>query len=155
MVSAQGNPDSFILIALNLTERRELEARLLRAQKMESLGLIGGGVAHDFNNLLATIMGNASMAIEALAREHPAYRPVNEIMIASRHASDLTQQMLTYCGRANVQVKPIDLSALVREIGTLLETTISKKIVLTFDLSAGLPFIDADPGQVQQVVRTS
>jgi signal transduction histidine kinase/ActR/RegA family two-component response regulator len=152
MVSAQGSPDSFILLALNLSERRELESRLLRAQKLESLGLIGGGVAHDFNNLLATIMGNASMSLEALSRDHPAYRPLSEVLVATRRATDLTQQMLAYCGRAQVQVEPMDLSALVREIGSLLETTISKKISLRFDLAIGLPCIDADAGQIQQVV---
>jgi PAS domain S-box-containing protein len=152
ILTGHGSPESFTLVAINIADRRELEARLLRAQKLESLGLIGGGVAHDFNNLLATIMGNASMSLEALQPEHPAYRPLNEVLIATRRATDLTKQMLAYCGRANVHIEPLDLSALVREIGTLLESTISKKIILNFRLAGDLPCIDADPGQIQQVV---
>jgi PAS domain S-box-containing protein len=150
--SAEGEPPAFLAFVLNIGERRQLEGRLLRAQKLESLGLIAGGVAHDFNNLLATIMGNASMSLEALNREHPAYRPVNEVLVASRRASDLTQQMLAYCGRASVHVEAMDLSSMVREIGSLLRTTISKKIRLKFEMASDLPSINADPGQVQQVV---
>jgi signal transduction histidine kinase len=148
------DPDSisFLAFVLNTSERRQLEGRLLRAQKLESLGLIAGGVAHDFNNMLATIMGNASMSLEALNREHPSWRPVNDVLVASRRASELTQQMLAYCGRASVHIEPLDLSATVREIGSLLRTTISKKIELTFRLADDLPSINADPGQVQQVV---
>jgi signal transduction histidine kinase/CheY-like chemotaxis protein len=143
---------SFLAFVQNASERRQLEGRLLRAQKLESLGLIAGGVAHDFNNMLAAIMGNAGMSLEALSPGHPAYRHMNEVLVASRRASNLTQQMLAYCGRASVQVEPLDLSVTVREIGSLLRTTISKKIELTFQLAAELPSINADPGQVQQVV---
>lgn len=152
VVSAQGDPSWYVLLALNLTQRAELEARLLRAQKLESLGLIGGGLAHDINNLLATIMGNASLSLEALARDHPAYRTLGEVLVASRRASELTQQMLAYCGRATVRIQPVDVSGMVREIGSLLETTISKKIDLKLDLAPGLPCIEAEPGQIQQVV---
>jgi signal transduction histidine kinase/CheY-like chemotaxis protein len=143
---------SFLAFVQNASERRQLEGRLLRAQKLESLGLIAGGVAHDFNNMLATITGNAGMSLEALSLGHPAYRHMNEVLVASRRASNLTQQMLAYCGRASVQVEALDLSATVREIGSLLRTTISKKIELTFQMAADLPSINADPGQVQQVV---
>ncbi|MDP9169602.1 MAG: ATP-binding protein [Acidobacteriota bacterium] len=144
--------DSFICFVLNISERRQMEARLLRSQKLESLGLIAGGVAHDFNNLLATIMGNASLSLDAISREHPAYHPLNEVVIASKRASDLTQQVLAYSGRAHIAIKAVDLSMAVREIGSLLETTISKKIELKFELADRLPTIDGDEGQLQQVI---
>jgi PAS domain S-box-containing protein len=144
--------ESFICFVLNISERKQMESRLLRSQKLESLGLIAGGVAHDFNNLLATIMGNAGLSLDAISREHPAFHPLNEVVIASRRASDLTQQMLAYSGRAHIVIKAVDLSMTVREIGSLLETTISKKIVLKFELAGGLPTIDGDESQLQQII---
>ena len=143
---------SFLWFILNSNDRNRMEPRPLRSQKLESLGLIAGGVAHDFNNLLATIMGNASLSLDAVSREHPAFRPLSEVVVASQRASDLTQQVLAYSGRAAFQIQPIDISAAVREIGGLLETTISKKIDLTFDLGTDLPTVDADQGQIHQII---
>jgi len=151
-VASGGDPERFTCFVLNLSERKQLEARLLRAHKLESVGLIAGGVAHDFNNLLATIMGNTTLALDAISNSHPAYRPLTEVVTASRLAADLTQQVLAYSGRANFAILPVDLSVAVREIGSLLQTTISKKIDLRFNLANRLPFIDADEGQIQQVI---
>jgi PAS domain S-box-containing protein len=142
----------YLCFVLNISERKQMEERLLRSQKLESLGLISGGVAHDFNNLLATILGNSSLASDAISREHPAFRPLCEVQIASRRASELTQQMLAYAGRASIAIRPVDVSTTVREIGSLLETTISKKAQLHLDLAPGLPFVDGDEGQLQQIV---
>jgi PAS domain S-box-containing protein len=142
----------YLCFVLNISERKQMEERLLRSQKLDSLGLISGGVAHDFNNLLATILGNSSLASDAISREHPAFRPLCEVQIASRRASELTQQMLAYAGRASISIRPVDVSTTVREIGSLLETTISKKAQLHLDLARELPFVDGDEGQLQQIV---
>ena len=142
----------YLCFVLNISDRKQIEEKLLRSQKLESLGMISGGVAHDFNNLLATILGNSSLACDALSREHPAFRPICEVQIASRRASELTQQMLAYAGRASISIRPVDVSTTIREIGSLLETTISKKVRLQFDLAPSLPFIDGDDGQLQQII---
>jgi PAS domain S-box-containing protein len=142
----------YLCFVLNISERKQIEEKLLRSQKLESLGMISGGVAHDFNNLLATILGNSSLACDALSREHPAFRPICEVQIASRRASELTQQMLAYAGRASISIRPVDVSTTIREIGSLLETTISKKVRLQFDLAPSLPFVDGDDGQLQQII---
>lgn len=144
--------ESFLAVILNQSDSRDMQSRLLRSQKLESLGLIAGGVAHDFNNLLATIMGNASMSLDSMTPDHPAYHTLNEVMIATRRASELTQQVLAYSGRANFAIRTIDLSKMVMEIGSLLETTISKKLRLTYDLAGNLPGLEGDEGQVQQVI---
>lgn len=150
---AAGEPGGeYFCFVLNIGERKQMEERLLRSQKLESLGLISSGVAHDFNNLLATILGNSSLATDAISREHPAFRPLCEVQIASRRASELTQQMLAYAGRAAFAIRPVDLSTAVREIGSLLETTISKKVTLKLDLTPELPYIDGDEGQIQQII---
>jgi nitrogen-specific signal transduction histidine kinase/FixJ family two-component response regulator len=151
-VASKAGSEDFTCFVLSLADRKELEARLLRSQKLESLGLIAGGVAHDFNNLLTTILGNAGAALDAVQIDHPAFRPLTELVNASRVASELTQQVLAYSGHAQSVIRTVDLSTAVDEIGSLLGTTISKKINLRFNLAGGLPFIDADEGQIQQVI---
>lgn len=133
-------------------ERRRMEERVQHAQKLESLGVLAGGVAHDFNNLLVGILGNASFALMDLVPEHPAWESVRQIESAARRAADLTSQILTYSGRARSTLRPVELSALVREMSPILEPAISRKSTLEVVLGEDLPPVFADPGQLRQVV---
>ncbi len=133
-------------------ERRSLEARMRTTQKMESLGLLAGGVAHDFNNLLVGILGHAGLALMELPEDSPARSLMQRVEVAAVRASELTQEMLAYSGRGNFQVETVDLSLLVEEMIQLLNVTISKKAVLDVDFATGLPGIRADATQVRQVV---
>jgi two-component system, cell cycle sensor histidine kinase and response regulator CckA len=133
-------------------EREQLQVQLLEVQKLESLGLLAGGIAHDFNNFLTAILGGASTALLSLPAEHPARRDIDNVVTAARRAADLTRQMLAYSGKGYFEIKPLDLSSHVRELATLLETTISKLVQLRLELADGLPAIEADVAQVQQVV---
>jgi PAS domain S-box-containing protein len=154
-----GAPAGLLGVSVDVTERRNaeeerarLQAQLLQVQKLESVGLLAGGIAHDFNNLLTAILGGASTALLGLALESPARRDVENVLLAARRAADLTRQMLAYSGKGHFEIKPLDLSALVREIATLLETTISKKVQLRLELGGGLPSVQADVAQMQQVI---
>src|SRR5215472_3138845 len=89
-------------------ERRMLEDRLRVAQKLESLGLLAGGVAHDFNNLLTGILGNASLALDLTPPEAPATEMLRDIMRASERAADLTRQLLAYAGKGRFVVESIN-----------------------------------------------
>ena len=122
------------------------------AQKLESVGLLAGGVAHDFNNLLTGILGNASLVLEELPPASNVRPLVENVMLASERAADLTRQLLAYSGKGRFVVQPTDLSALVREIGSLIQSSIPKKVRLDFDLQPGLPNVEADPAQIQQLV---
>ncbi|HEX7454292.1 MAG TPA: response regulator [Polyangiaceae bacterium] len=153
---ASGTGVAFIL---DLSERRQnqedrerLQAQLLQVQKLESLGVLAGGIAHDFNNLLTAILGSASAAMLTLANENPARPDLDNVILASRRAANLTRQLLAYSGKGHFEVRPIDLSVHVRELATLLETTISKKVQLRLELTQDLPAVAADIAQVQQVV---
>jgi two-component system, cell cycle sensor histidine kinase and response regulator CckA len=146
-------------VAIDVTERRraeneqsKLKAQLLQVQKLESLGLLAGGIAHDFNNILMPILGASSMALLTIPRENPAYREIEAVVAGARRAATLTRQMLAYSGKAHVEIRAIDLSRHVREIATLLETTVPKKVRLRLELAPGLPAIEADAAQIQQVV---
>ncbi len=132
--------------------RRQLEQKMLRAQKLESLEVLAGGIAHDFNNLLVGVLGNASLALLDLDMASPAYGPVVDIERAAQRAADLTRQMLAYSGRGQFIVEPVDLSELVAEMGALLRTVISRHAILEFDLDPSLPLIEADATQVRQVI---
>ena len=133
-------------------ERQRLQAQIQHAQKLESLGVLAGGIAHDFNNLLTGILGNASLALEGLSPVSPVREEISQIETAAIRAADLCKQMLAFAGKGRFVVKPIDLSELVREMGHLLQASISKNVFVTYDLADQLPAVEADASQIQQVV---
>jgi two-component system cell cycle sensor histidine kinase/response regulator CckA len=132
--------------------RRRLEAKVLQSQKLESLGVLAGGLAHDFNNLLVGIMGNAGVARSELAPESPAQETLERIEAAALRAADLTRQMLAYSGKGRFIIERVDLTRAVQEMTHLLGAVISKKAALRLNLADRLPAIEADPTQVRQVL---
>lgn len=133
-------------------ERSILQTQLLQAQKLESLGLLAGGIAHDFNNILTAILGGATTARLGLPPESSAHADLEIVINAARRAANLTRQMLAYSGKGHFEIRSVDLSRVVGEIANLLESTIPKKVQLTLKLPSGLPPIEADVAQLQQVV---
>jgi two-component system cell cycle sensor histidine kinase/response regulator CckA len=123
-----------------------------QAQKLESLGVLAGGIAHDFNNLLMAVLGHAELALEEIPPVSPVRRNLTEIMTAARRAADLSLQMLAYAGKATFALERVALRDLVEEMAHLLKTAISRKAILTLNLERGLPPIEADPGQIRQIV---
>ncbi len=134
-------------------ESSRLQDQLLQSQKLESLGVLAGGIAHDFNNLLMGIMGHADLAMADLdIAPYGARQSLDQIVVAAVRAGELSNQMLTYAGKANSAMIPINLTAVVTEMAGLLETVISKKARFECVLAPELPWVDADPGQISQVV---
>jgi PAS domain S-box-containing protein len=133
-------------------ERLRFERQLQQTQKLESLGILAGGIAHDFNNLLTGILGNASLASPRLLPDSAEREAVEQIEIAALRAAELTSQMLAYSGRGRFKVERVDLSALVREMTSLLSVSISKRATVQYDLPTDLPAIVVDATQVRQVV---
>jgi len=133
-------------------ERLRLERQLFQAQKLESLGILAGGVAHDFNNLLVAILGNTGLVLLDLERDSPLRDHLQQIEIAARRAADLTRQMLAYAGKGRFVVEPINLNAVVNEIADLLYAAIPQNVVLHKELAASLPTIEADSTQIRQIV---
>ncbi|NJD56253.1 MAG: PAS domain S-box protein [Nitrospirae bacterium] len=133
-------------------ERLTLERRLLHAQKLESLGSLAGGIAHDFNNLLMAILGNLDIAMIKLPPSSAARENIEQSAQAALRAADLTRQMLAYSGRGRFIVQAMDLNELVEENANLFRSAISRAITLHLELTRPLPLIEADAGQVQQVI---
>jgi len=154
-VVAPGYEETFsrVLVSIiDVTERKRLEAQILHAQKLESLGILAGGIAHDFNNLLVSILGHSGLALGRTPRDSMARKNLEQIEIAARRAADLTRQMLAYSGRGTFEVRPLDLSKLVEEMAHLLEVAISKQAQIAYHFAPDLPAIEADATQVRQVV---
>ncbi len=152
-VSFSGNGRPAVLgVSIDITERRAAEETLRRAAKEESLSVLAGGVAHDFNNLLAAILGHAALALKQLPERSPARRHVEKAASTVERAADLTRQMLAYSGHGHFVVRPTDLNALIHENLPLLEVALPKSVRLEARLELELPAVDADVGQLQQVL---
>ncbi len=138
-------------------ERHALELRLLRSQKLESLGLLAGGVAHDFNNLLTGILGQASLARRVLARAGSddlprVARGLEQIEQLAERATELTQKLLAYAGMKPLVMAPVDLGAVVTDMASILDVVITRRATVTRTLRPALPSVMADRGQLQQVL---
>ena len=139
-------------LCTDVTERKKNEQQLRQAQKLESLGILAGGVAHDFNNLLTGIMGNASLVLDAMEPGNRSRVMLQNVITASERAAQLTRQLLTYAGKDQGKLKPLDVGAAARELVPLLSASIPKMVQLSLELENCAPLVKADPGQLQQVM---
>jgi len=147
-----GEPVWMSGICMDVTERHRFQEQLCQTQRLESLGLLAGGIAHDFNNLLVAIMGNASLARDTLPAAAPAIPLIQRVLTACERAALLTRRLLSYAGKEHSAVAPVNLADLVRDLGSLLRTSIPKLVNLSFELDEDLPPVLADEAQLQQVV---
>ncbi len=152
-------PGIYQLILRDVTEERRsraeraaLEHQLFQAQKMESLGVMAGGVAHDFNNLLTGILGHADLAMSVEDGGASQSRHLEAIRESALRASELTRQLLAYSGKGAFELHRVDLSALVADTVKLLDVSVPKAVSLRLDLSKDLPIIQGDLTQLRQVL---
>jgi PAS domain S-box-containing protein len=149
----RGQLIGLIIVHTDIMERRQLEAQLRQAQKMEAVGQLAGGVAHDFNNMLAVIRGNADLMlmdddqISAAAKEG-----LKHIVAASDKAANLTRQLLMFSRKQVMQSQPLALNDLIRNLAKMLARTIREDIRLECLYADQLPFIQADPGMLEQAL---
>lgn len=132
-------------------EKGKHEAKMRETQRLESLGLLAGGVAHDFNNLLAVIIGNAELARNTLADESTALALLDDILEAGEHASDLTSIMLDYVGGVPRKHVLVDLGVLIRDAVALTRSGVSKKAHIEVNVLENA-IIMGHSGQLRQVI---
>jgi len=141
-----------IVVDRDVSRARREQEKMAHVQRLESLGVLAGGIAHDFNNMIGIIMGNASLARGKVSPVEPVHEHLDNIEQTSHRAANLCRQMLAYSGKGKFVVRPINLSELVEEMVRLLDVSISKSVLLRYDLAPDLPSIEADISQLQQVI---
>ena len=135
-----------------LTETHEDPDVLWQNQKLESLGLLAGGVAHDFNNHLLAIVGNADLLAQDLPPGSPHRILLDEIRRAADRAGNLCGQLAAFAGKGQYQLESVDLSATVAGMVSMLKVALSRKVGLCLDLTPRVPAIAGDRARMQQVV---
>jgi PAS domain S-box-containing protein len=147
-----GNPACAMAIIEDLTEKRHLEELARQSHKMEALGRLAGGVAHDFNNLLMIINSYAALLKEDFGLDTPAGGKAQAIEEAGTRAAVLTRQLLAFSRKQVLQTQVISIDELVRSSEQMLRRLIRENITFSTQLAAGDACIDADLGQIQQVL---
>ena len=140
-----------VLVLQDVTEKRQMEQEILKAQKIESVGLLAGGIAHDFNNILTGILGNISLAkIYADARSK-IYERLSEAEKATMRAKDLTQQLLTFSKGGAPVKQTASIAEIIRDS---IDFTLSgSSVQCQFTLPANLWAVEVDTGQMSQVLQ--
>jgi PAS domain S-box-containing protein len=141
-----------VAVGRDITERTRLEAQLLAAQRMESIGRLAGGVAHDFNNLLTAIMGNLELALDTLPANHIVHEDLVEAQKATNRAADLTRQLLAFARKQPIETRIINVNDLIAEMDKLLRRLIGADIELITQPAPDLAPIKADSSQIEQVI---
>jgi two-component system cell cycle sensor histidine kinase/response regulator CckA len=144
--------EGIVVIAREITERRQLEEQLRHAQKMEAVGQLAGGVAHEFANLLSIILCYTDLALKSLEPGNPLRTDLEEIDKAAERGSELTSQLLTFSRRHPAQFSRVDLNEIVTKMTRMLKPILDDRIEVIADLSAGLDKVKADPGLIEQVL---
>jgi PAS domain S-box-containing protein len=145
--------DGAVIIAFvtDITERKRMEAELIRNQNLESLGVLAGGIAHDFNNILTSLVGNLSLLRADLPQDPALEELVDEAENAAQSGKGLAQQLLTFAKGGAPVKKTLDLARLLRDAAVF--TLRGSGAACEFALAEGLWPVQADPGQMEQVVH--
>ena len=151
--------EGIVINARDITDRRltesalrESEEMLARAQRMEAIGRLAGGVAHDFNNLLTAIQGHAALLLEQTQSGSDIHDDVKEIRDAAARATSLTRQLLAFSRRQVLQPRVIHINSIVQDMDSMLRRMIGENIILQSELAEDLGVVRADPAQVEQII---
>jgi len=139
-------------VARDVTEQRQLEERLSRAQRMESVARLAGGIAHDFNNLLTVVLGSAEILLDDLPRAYARRNDLEEIKTAATQAAQLTRQVLAYSRQQVLAPRLLDLNGLVGGMERALRPLVGARIELVLDLAAASSAVRVDSAQLEQAV---
>ncbi len=135
-----------------MRERKLLETQLAQSQKLEAIGQLAGGVAHDFNNLLTVINGYSDELLSTTPATDGKRFMLEEIHAAGERAAELTRQLLAFSRKQILAPQILDLNTIVSKLEKMLRRLISEDIRVTIVLQPDLPWIQVDPGQLEQVM---
>lgn len=145
-------PIQIVCMDVDVTERKRLEAEILRAQRLESIGRLAGGIAHDFNNLLTAIISYAEVALSRLPEEHPVQEDLRRLVETANRAADLVQNLLAFARRQVLAPQIVNLNRLVEDMASILASLLGRHIQLQVVTDPFLKTVLADPTQLEQVI---
>jgi PAS domain S-box-containing protein len=152
LIDEQGSITTARVVARDISERKRMEAAILHAQKIDSIGSLAGGIAHDFNNILASILGSASIMRRRLTEKAKLSKYVEIIETAARRGSSLTRQLLTFARKTETATKSVNMNTLIQETLHMFERSVSKEIVVITNLATEVTAVKGDEGQIQQAL---
>jgi nitrogen-specific signal transduction histidine kinase/CheY-like chemotaxis protein len=141
----------FVLVSIDLSERRALEEQFRQSQKMDAVGRLAGGIAHDFNNLLTVIRLNTEIIMDGFDPTDPRSEDVKQIRSAAERASSLTRQLLAFSRKQILQPRVLDMNSVVSTVEPMLQRLIGEDITIASSCSAR-GYVVADPGQSEQIL---
>jgi PAS domain S-box-containing protein len=133
-------------------ERKQLQAQLQQAQKMEAIGTLAGGIAHDFNNILSAILGYAEMARDKIPKDTPAARDLTRVLTAGARGAALVEQILTFSRQATGERVLVQPALVIKEAFKLLRPSLPTTIAIDHDIASDTQSILADPTQIHQIL---
>ena len=147
----QNQPDYYLITNTDITDQKRTEEQLFRAQRMESIGTLAGGIAHDLNNILSPIM----MAVDMLRLDGPdaqGSRWLGIIKESAERGADMVHQVLTFARGMTGEHVPVQLKHIIKDLVRVLSETLPKTISVKYDIGSDLATILADPTQIHQVL---
>lgn len=150
--SSTGNSTKLLVTLDDITDKKAMEAHLLRTQKLEGLGVMAGGIAHNFNNILTAIVGNAELALMRMPAESPLCGSINNIKTSALRAAGLAQQMLAYSGRGLRTSGETDLNAMLEGMLGVFEVSVSRQVAVILEPAPVIPLVSADVSQLREVM---
>ena len=141
-----------VINSRNITGRRQLEEQLRQAQKMEAIGRLAGGIAHDFNNILVPIIGYVELAMMDISPVDKLYADLRRVQEAAEQAAGLTRQILAFSRKQMLEMRILNLNAVIAEFQKMAQRLIGEDIALEISLEANLYPVKADKGQLEQVL---
>lgn len=159
LVSEQGQVFAVAAISMDITERldadkqrRELQEKMTETQRLESLGVLAGGIAHDLNNLLVPVLNNSYLLRTSAWDAESVSDLAEQIETGARHCRDLVQQILAFAGKGRLVTQPVRIDRMLDELQTFLRASVAKSVRMERRQDENLPSVDGEPGQIRQIL---
>ena len=151
-ITKQGDKQYLIAVARDKSEQNLLESQLQQARKMEAMGTLAAGIAHDFNNVLYAITGYTELSIDLIPEGNNAKKNLGKVLQSANRAKELVQQILTFSRKAKKEKKPVSVQSILKEVGSLIRTSLPSTIEIRSDIDPECDPVMADPTQIHQII---
>jgi two-component system cell cycle sensor histidine kinase/response regulator CckA len=149
---AEAASGRIVVAAIDVTEARRIERRLLVAEKLQTVSQLAAGIAHDFNNLLTSLVGSADLLLARFPEGNPAHEDVAQIRAAAERAKAMVHELLTFAGEKGDRPETLDVNAMVADVAPVLERVIGPDCALQLSLGPATPPVSIDRTQLEQTL---